>query len=119
MGRLTHPFAAARQLRKSALLVGSATLLAATGAQAQDNAVESANSDDIVVTAMKREERLQDVGATIQALSAEGIRTARVAELKDLATQVPNVDIKETVPGALPTVTISFLGIGVLLRSQR
>ncbi|MCW0196521.1 TonB-dependent receptor [Sphingopyxis sp.] len=111
MGRLTHPFAAARQVRKSALLAGTAILLAATGAQAQDNVGGGANADDIVVTAMKREERLQDVGATIQALSAEGIRTARVAELKDLATQVPNVDIKETVPGALPTVTIRGIGL--------
>jgi len=73
------------------------------GAQADDG--------DIVVTAMKREERLQDVGATIQALSAEGIREARVSEIKDLATQVPNVDIKETVPGALPTVTIRGIGL--------
>ncbi len=110
MERFTPPRASARPARKSAFLAGATVVLAATGAQAQE-ADTGGNPDDIVVTAMKREERLQDVGATIQALSAEGIRNARVAELKDLATQVPNVDIKETVPGALPTVTIRGIGL--------
>jgi iron complex outermembrane receptor protein len=110
MGGFTHLRAAAGRASKSALLAGAALVLGATGAEAQEAAPDD-DPGDIVVTAMKREERLQDVGATIQALSAEGIRTARVAELKDLATQVPNVDIKETVPGALPTVTIRGIGL--------
>lgn len=85
---------------------------ASPGLHAQETAdAPTATDGDIVVTANRREERLQDVGATIQALSAEGIRTARVAEIKDLATLVPNVDIKETVPGALPTVTIRGIGL--------
>ncbi len=66
---------------------------------------------DIVVTALKRSERLQNVGATIEALSAETLRTSRVAALNDLASYAPNVDIKETVPGALPTVTIRGIGL--------
>jgi len=110
MRGFAHSPAAMNRARKSALLTSVAMMVAATGAQAQEAGADS-DSDDIVVTAMKREERLQDIGATIQALSAEGIRTARVAELKDLATQVPNVDIKETVPGALPTVTIRGIGL--------
>ena len=85
---------------------------ASPGLHAQEAAdAPTATDGDIVVTANRREERLQDVGATIQALSAEGIRAARVAEIKDLATLVPNVDIKETVPGALPTVTIRGIGL--------
>jgi len=101
----------ARLVRASAIALAFAAMAAAT-AQAQETPEGAESADgDIVVTAMKREERLQDVGATIQALSAEGIRQARVAEIKDLATQVPNVDIKETVPGALPTVTIRGIGL--------
>lgn len=100
--------ARARLAQTSSIAVAISLLALSPAAGAQET--ESADGD-IVVTAMKREERLQDVGATIQALSAEGIRTARVAEIKDLATQVPNVDIKETVPGALPTVTIRGIGL--------
>ncbi|WP_215356121.1 TonB-dependent receptor [Sphingopyxis soli] len=109
MTKMAGGSAARSKVRKSALLVGLATMMEPAGAYAQD--ASDADNGDIVVTAMKREERLQDVGATIQALSAEGIRNARVAEIKDLATQVPNVDIKETVPGALPTVTIRGIGL--------
>lgn len=109
MTKMAGGRAARSKVRKSALLVGLATMMEPAGAYAQD--ASDADNGDIVVTAMKREERLQDVGATIQALSAEGIRNARVAEIKDLATQVPNVDIKETVPGALPTVTIRGIGL--------
>lgn len=66
---------------------------------------------DIVVTAYKREERLQNVGATIEALSSETLRTSRIAGINDLSSYAPNVDIKETVPGALPTVTIRGIGL--------
>lgn len=103
--------ARARVAQTSSIAVAIAMVAMSPAAGAQETENADAAESDIVVTAMKREERLQDVGATIQALSAEGIRTARVAEIKDLATQVPNVDIKETVPGALPTVTIRGIGL--------
>ena len=72
---------------------------------------ENSGDTDIVVTAFKRSESLQNVGATISALPAETLRTSRIAEVKDLAAYTPNVDIKETVPGALPTVTIRGIGL--------
>ncbi|HEX7694733.1 MAG TPA: TonB-dependent receptor, partial [Sphingomonas sp.] len=72
---------------------------------------EHGTVDDIVVTALKRSEPLQNVGATIEALPAETLRTARFSELKDLSSYAPNVDIKETVPGALPTVTVRGIGL--------
>ncbi|WP_257548092.1 TonB-dependent receptor [Sphingopyxis sp. DBS4] len=104
--------AGTRGAQTSSVAVALAMFATIPGAYAQEaGGGETANEGDIVVTAMKREERLQDVGATIQALSAENIRTARVAEIKDLAAQLPNVDIKETVPGALPTVTIRGIGL--------
>lgn len=67
--------------------------------------------DEVVVTAFKREERLQEVGATVTALSAQSLRASRVAGLTDLSSYTPNVDIKETVPGALPTVTMRGIGL--------
>lgn len=93
----------------SGLMAGASVLAIASTALAADAAADSVG--EVVVTAMKREERLQDVGATITALSAEALRTSRVSGLTDLAAYTPNVDIKETVPGALPTVTIRGIGL--------
>ncbi len=86
-------------------IAGYAEPLAASASQPAPAA------SDIIVTAFRRSEALQNVGATIEALPAETLRTSRVAELKDLASFAPNVDIKETVPGALPTVTIRGIGL--------
>ncbi|PZR31483.1 TonB-dependent receptor [Caulobacter segnis] len=102
------------------LVVGASilALIAAGGARAEDDPAHAATHaatqavvDEVVVTAFKREERLQTVGATITALSAQSLRASRVAGLTDLSSYAPNVDIKETVPGALPTVTMRGIGL--------
>ncbi len=54
---------------------------------------------------------MQEVGATITALSAQTLRSSRIGGLSDLSSYAPNVDIKETVPGALPTVTMRGIGL--------
>lgn len=56
--------------RKQALLTAAASVLATTGAYAQG----SVFSDEIVVTAQKREENAQDVGISITAFSGEQLQ---------------------------------------------
>jgi iron complex outermembrane receptor protein len=100
--------------RRWAWFLGASLLTLALAASAQAAPTDSSDGptvEEVVVTAMKREERLQDVGATITALSAESLRRSRVSDLSDLSSYAPNVDIKETVPGALPTVTIRGIGL--------
>ena len=102
----------ARIAQTSSAAVALAMVAASPGARAQAAGGETANEGDIVVTAMKREERLQDVGATIQALSAESIRTARVyliqaalspAQLERVrAALLTNPVVDDTTPGARP-----------------
>ena len=55
--------------------------------------VPSANRDhaDIIVTAQKREQKLQDVGLTLTALSSDLLATKRIATLADLANAVPGL----------------------------
>ena len=67
--------------------------------------------EEVVVTAQKREQRLIDVGASVTSLGAEALRTARVDDPTDLATQVPNVDVKENIPGAQAIVTVRGVGL--------
>ncbi len=47
---------------------------------------------DIVVTAQKREQSLQDVSAAVSAIGADRLQTAQVATLQDLQTIVPSVN---------------------------
>ncbi len=95
------------------LLASAAWLpLAAHAQEAPDAAAqESIGSEPIIVTAQRRAERLTDVGIAIEALSAEAIAEARISQIENLAQAVPNVDIKEQVPGAIPVVTIRGIGL--------
>ncbi|MBO9698402.1 MAG: TonB-dependent receptor plug domain-containing protein, partial [Sphingopyxis sp.] len=100
--------------RRAVLLLASAAWLplAAHAQEAPDAAEqESIGSEPIIVTAQRRAERLTDVGIAIDALSAEAIAEARISQIENLAQAVPNVDIKEQVPGAIPVVTIRGIGL--------
>jgi iron complex outermembrane receptor protein len=90
-------------------------LAAAAPAFAQAPAAASAGlpaqAAEIVVTAQKREERLLDVGLSVASLNAETLRTQRVETTTDLVTQVPNVDVKENIPGAQSIITVRGVGL--------
>ena len=90
---------------KAALFVGGAWLaLTATPAVAQDNeAAESdvASTDNdraIVVTAQRREQSIQEIPFTVNAVDAEVLANAGVTDVFALQTQVPGLDIRTTNP---------------------
>jgi len=88
------------------------TLAIACPALAQAPAQPTAGQvAEVIVTAQKREERLLDVGLAVSSLNAETLRTARVASSGDLVGQVPNVDVKENIPGAQAIVTVRGVGL--------
>lgn len=79
--------------------VASVAILASTAAPAwaqarpAEQAAESDTSDtsDIVVTARKRNERLQDVPETITAFSADALAKGGISDVDDLGRKLPNV----------------------------
>jgi iron complex outermembrane receptor protein len=85
--------------------LGSASLLtlvvaAPTGAQAQQALPQAGNTgalEEIVVTAQKREQRLQAVPISITALSAEALKADRIETVGDLNAVAPNLTVR---PGA-------------------
>jgi iron complex outermembrane recepter protein len=82
-------------LRKSALLIGS-ILSAPLPAFAQDVPPEEAiatsdNPGDIIVTARRTEERLQDVPISITVVTSEEITNRNITSAQDLATFVPSL----------------------------
>lgn len=73
----------------AAVLAGSAQ---AALAQSSDGEILTGGVAEIVVTAQKREQRLQDVPITISALSGAGADARGVQSTEELSTAVPSLD---------------------------
>jgi iron complex outermembrane recepter protein len=56
---------------------------------------------DIVVTAQKREQNLQDVGVAVSAISADDLEAMGVADAKDIARVMPGVVFDATASGSV------------------
>ncbi|WBX85778.1 TonB-dependent receptor [Sphingosinicella microcystinivorans] len=61
-------------------------------AQATDNDATTGGVEEIVVTAQKREQRLQDVPITVSALSGAGAEARGIQSTEELSTAVPSLD---------------------------
>lgn len=113
-------------MKKTYLLISGATLCCvplAYAAQAQtssgiEQAVpvpqteEPSGAGDIVVTAQRRSERLQDIPMAITALNAESFERAPVANLIDVQTSVPNLNISPR--GGSGVIAIRGIGFAVV-----
>ena len=67
--------------------------------EAVDTAAAAAGGDGIVVTALKRETRLQDTAASITAISNDTLRAANIDSANDLVRAVPSLTITDSGPG--------------------
>ena len=87
---------------KFGLFAGSA-LFALTGTahadQASDATKASTASGEIIVTAQRRDQSLQDVPMTLQALSADSLSKLNVTTFNDLLKYTPNVTFGNNGPG--------------------
>jgi iron complex outermembrane receptor protein len=68
--------------------------------------------EEVVVTARKREENLQDVGAAVSALSAADLERRFDIDLQNLANAAPNVVIDDIQQGPGSPAAISIRGVG-------
>ena len=77
------------------------TILVSAPALAQSAPAEEAeaSSDDIIVTAQKREQNLQDVPISIQALGGERLAERQVSSFDDYAKLLPSVSFQSFGPG--------------------
>jgi iron complex outermembrane receptor protein len=91
-----------------AALVGGGQAMAQT-APAGANAPEAVSLDEIVVTAQRRSERLQDVPVTVTAFGAEEVRQARIREIDDVATRTPGLNF-DAFPASQPRIAIRGIG---------
>jgi iron complex outermembrane receptor protein len=84
------------------LTVGLATATPGVRAESEQSAPSSDRLEEIVVTAQKREERLQDVPISLTALPAQTLDKVRLSAPADLAGIVPNLQMQNTVGDETP-----------------
>jgi iron complex outermembrane recepter protein len=103
------------KIRSSLLFTATAlSSLVVTPVFAQDSAgIEQQRSGlgDIVVTARRRDENLQDTPVSVTAVNAEIIEQRGIVNFTDLAKMVPNMKIHDN-PGAIGGAAIWMRGIG-------
>ncbi len=92
----------------SAAVVGAAVFGAAGVASAQEQ--EVTRVDDIIVTAQKREQSLQDVPIVVTTLSQETLQDAGVRDIKDLQILTPGMTVTSTSSEASTTARIRGVG---------
>jgi outer membrane receptor protein involved in Fe transport len=85
--------------------------LSAPPALAQNAAGEEVLLEEIVVTAQKREESLQDVPLSVEAVSGAKLADAGIVRLDDLKAYVPNLQMTET--GIANNIYIRGIGSGL------
>ena len=91
----------------SAAVVGACAFGFAGVAAAQDG---PQTIDDIIVTAQKREQNLQDVPIVVTSLSAETLQDAGVRDIKDLQILTPGMTVTSTSSEASTTARIRGVG---------
>ena len=69
--------------------------------------------DEIVVTAQRREQALNDVGMAIQAFGAEQLEALRVTNVQDLSAAVPSFTVSRSYQG-VPTYTLRGIGFNTI-----
>ncbi len=101
------------RLMKSVLLAGAAWSAASSMAMAQDAVPQNDQTavDDIIVTARRREESLQDVPVAVTAVSGEQLEARGAADITELARSVPSLTLNAA-RGSNSTLISFIRGVG-------
>ena len=92
-----------------AAILGAPSTMLVYAADTADTAAASDQITEVVVTAQRRSENLQDVPITIQAISGEQLQQLNVVSFNDLLKYTPNVTFSGNGPG---TGNIFMRGLG-------
>jgi outer membrane receptor protein involved in Fe transport len=99
-----------------AVSTAAGALAFSSGAAAQEAQPTPSRDDEIVVTAQKREQNLQDVPISISVVSGEAMQEQGAASLTDYAGYVPGLQVSTT--GTPGQTTITLRGVAPLTASQ-
>ena len=101
-----------KDARKMGRLLASVSIAAIIGAT--DFALAQSQIDEIIVTARKREESLQDAPISIQAFTADGLERRNVTDSSQIAEFTPNLrfDRAAAIGGSNSSAVVYIRGIG-------
>ncbi|MDT7531628.1 TonB-dependent receptor [Sphingopyxis sp. SE2] len=93
----------------------AATICLASPVQAQDQGkpADAAETDEIVVTALKRSENLLDTPVAISAFSTDSLKSLNAATLADVGKYVPNLNISRYGVGNTAQAAVFIRAIGL------
>jgi iron complex outermembrane recepter protein len=97
---------------KQALPIICAAAFTSPTHAAQSDAARGA-LEEIVVTAQRRAESINDVGMSIQAIDADSLEALRVTSVRDLTTIVPSFTVSQSYQG-VPTYTLRGIGFNTI-----
>jgi iron complex outermembrane recepter protein len=83
--------------------------MSTAGPSGAQSTAQSSELEEVLVTAQRRGERLQDVPITVTVLDAEQIQYARVQQIGDVASRTPGVSF-DAYPASQPRVFIRGIG---------
>lgn len=95
--------------KKSLLIWSVSSLALAHPAFGQPGATSEFHSSEIVVTANKREQKLNDVGSAVSVVSGQALQNQQINSLADLAQTVPNLSFSNSANGT-PVYTLRGVG---------
>ena len=87
------------------------TVAGATLAQEDASAGEELTLEEIVVTAQRREQSLQEVPISVTAFSAESLQKNNITEARDYLSAAPNVGFSDDGGSGSRSINISIRGV--------
>ncbi len=95
----------------SALALGTSSIVLAQDQEA-DNSSQSALLEEVIVTARKREESINEVPLAITAYGSQQLEALKIRDLKDLSVGMPNVAMDD-IGTIRSTANFSIRGLGI------
>jgi outer membrane receptor protein involved in Fe transport len=88
--------------------ISAVLTVSATGADAQEQAPGVTGLGEVIVTATKRAESMQDVAQSIMAIDSDAIAMRGLQQIDDVAKYIPGLSLAQREPGG---TTIVFRGV--------
>jgi iron complex outermembrane receptor protein len=87
-------------------MAGAAQPVLAEESASQGNNSSQNQVEEVIVTAQKRTERLQDVPISVSAISGDSAQKSRLTRADDLVAKVPNLQVSSTVGEGTPIFSL-------------
>ena len=95
------------------LFAGTSLALAMPALAAEAAEGAAAAETDIIVTAQRRAESINDVGMAIQAVDGQTLENLRVTDMRDLTAVAPSFTVSQSYQG-VPTYTLRGIGFNTI-----